>query len=195
MKIFKFILGFTTVCLALQVEAGVPRQSWAHVDAVMQLQPNGVKLEHDNALDRLLIQEAFARWGIGHDEGQLDVVRSLFTADAELIVLLGSKEPIDSAKGVDNIVSTVANSLQQQQDQRRHAMTNIVVDRLTETEATAIAYGIVTKASDGLILAASVIYKGELVKEADGVWRFSRFVIGMDHYAGQPIDPLQGDEE
>ena len=194
MKLIQGILLVSALILSVQLQAGVPRQSWAHLDGVMKLQPNGVKVESENVLNRLLIQEAFSRWGIAHDEGQLDVVRSLFTRDAELIVLLGSKEPIDSAKGVDNIAKTVANSLAQQQDQRRHAMINIVIDKLTENRASAIAYGIVTKASDGLTLGASVIYYGDLVKEDDGVWRFSRFIIGIDHYAGQRIDPVLGDE-
>lgn len=164
-----------------------PRQSWAHKDGVVQLQKNGTKIEAESAVNRLLIQEAFARWGIAHDEGQLEVVRSLFTKDGEVQVMLGSKELLDSAKGNDNIVKMVANSLSQQQDQRRHAMTNIVIDKLTQNEATGIAYGIVTLAKDGLTLGASVIYRGELKKEADGVWRFSKFVIGMDYYAGKRI--------
>jgi hypothetical protein len=102
-------------------------------------------------------------------------------------VLLGSKDPIDSAEGQDEIVRTVGNSLQQQQDQRRHVITNIVIDRLTEKEASAVAYGIVAISKDGLSLGASVIYSADLRREADGVWRFSKFVIGMDHYAGQKI--------
>jgi hypothetical protein len=163
-----------------------PRQSWAHVDGVVQLKKNGTKIDNESAVNRLLIQEAFARWGIAHDEGQLEVVRSLFTSDGEVQVLLGSKQLLDSAKGVDNIVKMVANSLAQQHDQRRHAMVNIVIDKLTTNQASAIAYGIVTLANDGLTLGASVIYQGELKKQA-GVWRFSRFVIGMDHYAGQKI--------
>ena len=64
-------------------------------------------------------------------------------------------------------------------------MTNIVIDRLSANEATTIAYGIVTIAADGLSLGATVIYSAELRKEADGVWRFSKFVIGMDEYAGR----------
>ena len=40
-----------------------------------------------------------------------------------------------------------------------------------------------TIAADGLSLGATVIYSAELRKEEDGVWRFSKFVIGMDDYA------------
>jgi hypothetical protein len=167
--------------------ATFPRQAWASKDGVVDLKPNGVKIEDDSALNRLLIQEAFARWGIGHDEARLDVVRSLFTKDAEVRVLRGSREPIDSASGVDNIVKMIANSLPQQADQRRHAMINVVIDKLTKTEASATCYGIVSVAADGLTVGASVIYSANLRREADGVWRFSKFVIGMDDYAGRRI--------
>ncbi len=35
-------------------------------------------------IDRLMIHETFARWGIAWDEGRLDVIRSLFTEHGEL---------------------------------------------------------------------------------------------------------------
>ncbi len=62
-------------------------------------------------------------------------------------------------------------------------MTNVVLESLTADRALALAYGIVTMAKKGqLALASSVIYRGELAKGADGIWRFSRFAIGMDIY-------------
>jgi hypothetical protein len=184
------LIEFLITCLPISSTAtlvGEPRQGWAHKDGVMSLKSNCPTIDAESAVNRLLIHEAFARWGIAYDEAQFEVIRSLFTKGAELVVLLGSKEPINSAKGSDAIVDSVANALRQQQDQRRHAITNVVIDRLTENEASAIAYGIVIVANDGLSLGASVIYFGDLRCEADGVWRFSKFVIGMDHYAGQRI--------
>jgi hypothetical protein len=180
-----------SVFIGMSAQAGEPRRGWAHIDGVVKLQKNGVKIEAENTLDRLLIQEAFSRWGIAYDEGQLDVVRSLFTKDAQFQAVLGSKEPIDAATGVDQIVRSVQNAVTQQKDQRRHAISNVVIDKLTDNEATAIAYGIVIIANDGLTLGATVIYHGELKKEADGVWRFSKFIIGMDYYAGKQIVPLK----
>jgi F0F1-type ATP synthase epsilon subunit len=181
----------TLICSALVISstalASSPRQSWASKDGVVDLKANGVKIEAENALNRLLIQEAFARWGVGYDEARLDVLRTLFTRDAEFRVLQGSREPIASASGIDEIIKNVANALPQQSDQRRHAMTNIVIDRLTKNEATAIAYGIVTIAADGVSVGVSVIYSANLRREQDGVWRFSKFVIGMDDYSGKRI--------
>lgn len=167
--------------------AGSPPQAWAHKSGIVKLQPNGVHLAADDVRNRLLIQEAFARWGIAYDEGRLDVVRSLFTKDAVYEVTLGSATPIARAVGPEEVVKNVSNSMQQQADQRRHAISNVVIDRLTRDEATAIAYGIVTVANDGLTLGATVIYSADLRREADGVWRFSKFIIGMDDYAGRLI--------
>jgi hypothetical protein len=67
-------------------------------------------------------------------------------------------------------------------------MTNILIEKLTETECQALAFGVVTGAADGLFLAASVYYKGELRLESDGMWRFNYFFIGMDTYAGRKPD-------
>ena len=58
-----------------------PPQHWASKVGWVDLKPNGVALESSNVLDRLLIQEAFYRWGIAWDEARLEVVRSLFTKE------------------------------------------------------------------------------------------------------------------
>lgn len=159
-----------------------PQQHWASRSGLVDLQPNGIVLESSNVLDRMLIQEAFYRWGIAWDEARLDVVRSLFTNDGELVITQGSNKPISRRVGPDVIAKYVDDVSRGQADQRRHAMTNVIIDRLSTHEATTIAYGIVTIAANGLSLGATVIYSGELRKEFDGVWRFSRFVIGMDDY-------------
>ena len=164
-------------------ETSFPPQHWATKVGWVDLQPNGVAVESSSVLDRMLIHEAFYRWGIAWDEARLEVVRSLFTLQGELVITRGSDRPTSRHVGPDVIAKYVEDASKVQADQRRHAMTNVVIDRLTANEATAIAYGIVTVAANGLSLGATVIYSAELRREADGVWRFSRFVIGMDDYA------------
>jgi DNA repair protein RadA/Sms len=58
-------------------------------------------------------------------------------------------------------------------------------ESLQSDRAVCIAYGVVTIANDGLSLGATVIYSADLVRAPDGLWRFSRLLIGMDGYAGQ----------
>lgn len=164
-------------------QATSPPQHWASKVGLVDLQINGVAVESASVLDRLLIQEAFHRWGIAWDEARLEVVRSLFTKDGELIITRGSSKPISRHLGPDVIAKYVDSASKVQADQRRHAMSNVVIDRLTANEATAIAYGIVTIAANGLSLGATVIYSAELRKDSGGVWRFLKFVIGMDDYA------------
>lgn len=177
-------LVFSVIAVNAQAET-MPRPGWAHAADLVHLQINGKAATTDNVLDRLLIQEVFARWGVGYDEGRLDVIRSLFTSDAVYDVTLAGSKTMAHKVGPDNIVAGVRESLRQQADQRRHAISNIIIDRLTADEATAIAYGVVTVAADGLSLGATVIYSANLRRESDGVWRFSKFVIGMDEYAAR----------
>ena len=182
---------FATILIGLVASAAeadsFPAQGWAHSAGLVNLQPNGKSVTTDNVLDRMLIQEAFYRWGISWDEARLDVISSLFTKDGVIEITLGSGKPIGRYVGTEAIVKYVKSVLKVQADQRRHAMSNIVIDRMSNNEATTIAYGIVTIAADGLSLGATVIYSADLRKEADGVWRFSKFVIGMDEYAGRKV--------
>ena len=79
---------------------------------------------------------------------------------------------------VDHVAAT-------QTDQRRHAVSNIDVTPTSDTSATARAYGIVTAADEtGLRIAVSCAYTADLTFGTDGLWRFARLWIGMDHYAG-----------
>lgn len=172
------------------IVASSPPQAWAHQLGLVRLNANGTPLVRDVVSDRLLIMEAFSRWGIAYDEGQPQVIGSLFTDDATYVVTEGSAAPLVTMQGRKTIVTGVMKVLRAQNDQRRHAMSNVVIERMDGTSAMALAYGIVTIADgDTLTLGASVIYTADLVKGGDGVWRFSRFVIGMDKYVGTKPQP------
>ena len=166
--------------------ADMPRQNWATTDKLLELKPLQ-KIDPASLTDRMMIADVFARWGIAYDEGWLDVVRSLFTEDGVLDGQSGSAKPGSGPTmhyvGRDAIAKAVERDRARQGDQRRHAMSNVVIDQLTKDTATAFAYGVVTAAgNDELYLGASVLYRAELKKQTDGVWRLQRFVIGIDSY-------------
>ena len=48
---------------------------------------------------RVMITEAFSRFGIAYDEAQLPVLASLFTEDALLEVADGQGEPFEKTRG------------------------------------------------------------------------------------------------
>ena len=159
-----------------------PRQGWAHADGVISLCLNQ-PIAPAQAIDRLMINETFARWGIAWDEGRLDVIRSLFTEHGELLILEATAKPLQHLKGHDAILEHVRRTYATQADQRRHAISNIVLDQLDPSRATALAYGVVTAVKGGqILLGATVVYRGELIKHPTSGWQFEKFFIGMDAY-------------
>src|SRR3984957_4945107 len=178
----------------------VPVQAWAHREGLVHLEPLApAAWTPGTGAARLQIAEAFSRFAIGHDEARVDVLMSCFTADGVLQVAQGHAEPFAVHHGRTAIGAELGRIIGQQADQRRHLISNIVVERLDATTARALAYGLVSGvgASYGLRLGASVIYVADLAREADGCWRFTSFFIGMDAYAGdkpapQPLLPGNG---
>lgn len=160
-----------------------PRQGWAHEDGRIAMRANGAADVLDDPMAYLQIHEAFARYGMAHDEVQIRVLDSMFTDDALLEVADGSGTPFQTVRGRTAIIANFANVLSQQRDQRRHCFSNILIESLTATEAQALAYALVSVAADGLILGATVFYSASLRREgAKGPWRFSKMFIGMDAY-------------
>lgn len=157
-----------------------PRQAWATKDGAVKIGPNAAPVT--SALDMLLIQQAFARYGMAYDEGLSPVLATLFTQDAAVEVAEGSARPFQKVEGLKAILANFSNTFGQQADQRRHCFSNIIVEEATETTARALAYALVSVASHGgLIISVAVIYTANLRKEG-GLWKFSRLFIGMDVY-------------
>lgn len=162
-----------------------PRQAWAHRDKKIDLRRlEATDWSPEAVAARMQISEAFSRFGVAHDEARTDVVGSCFTQDAVFEVAQGQGVAFVHYEGRETIIARLTGIIAEQGDQRRHAMTNVLVESLTSDTASAIAYGVVSVAADGLTLGATVLYVADLKKEADGVWRFSYFYIGMDNYAG-----------
>jgi hypothetical protein len=166
----------------------VPEQAWAHKSGKIILKAQDANSASLSAADRLLIHEVFARFGIAYDEVRLDVMRTLFTDDISFEVSDGAKTLVQQ-RGRDEVLAILTSALSQQADQRRHLIGNVVIDRHTKSTVSALAYGIVTVAADGLSLGGTVFYSTDLRREKDGVWRFSRLLIGMDTYAGKKPTP------
>lgn len=163
-----------------------PPKFWGSREGKIDVRPLGESpLPPEQVADRLLISEAFSRFGVGHDENRLDVVLSTMTDDVVMETGNGSATPQVSLHGKDAVAARLGPNLPRMYGQRRHCMTNVLVDDFTGTTASAIAYGIVSRAADGFVLQASVLYAARLRKEADGFWRFTYFFIGCDDYAGE----------
>jgi hypothetical protein len=170
-----------------------PRQAWAHRDRLVDLQSAAPASWTPAAIQaRLQIADTFYRFAIAHDEARIDVLASCFTENGRLHVSQARAEPFTSHQGRSSIGAALAHIIAQQHDQRRHLISNIVVEALGDFTATAIAYGLISVASPdgGLHLGCSAIYLADLALEHDGCWRFASFHIGIDAYAGIRPAPL-----
>ena len=161
-------------------QTAAPPRAWLTDAKILDLAPVALSTA-SNPIDYLLVQDVINRWGIAYDEGRLDIIEELFTDDAAYIVYRGTPEPIIDMQGRTNILESVRTVMQRQNDQRRHAVSNIVLNALSDDRAKAVAYGIVAIPGDEIIIGASVAYSADLRKE-DGRWRFSRFAVAMDRY-------------
>lgn len=161
-----------------------PEKFWASNQGLIDLQRLGdVPFSIEQIRDRMLIEEAFNRFAMAHDENRVEVVLSCMTDDVAFECSLGSATEFARFDGRDALRAQLSTGIIAMPGQRRHCISNVIVDRLDQSTATAYAYGVVTRADQGLILQATVMYAGELRKEPDGFWRFTRFFIGMDEYA------------
>lgn len=132
-----------------------------------------------DVVDRVLIQEAFSRWGVAYDKDRMDVLASLFTDDAHLEVAVLGGKPFLSVRGREAVLDQIKQVRDLPSAPKKHLFSNIIIEALEKERAAAAAYTLVITA-DGSGLPSTAMYSGRLVKEADGFWRFSYLLLDRD---------------
>lgn len=131
--------------------------------------------------DRLAIHELFATYAHTYDQGRLDDLADLWTEDAvfEIRGSIGSMPTVMA--GRDQIVAHMrARHEATRPVQRRHVITNVVVESLDGDTATAAATLLLGSTLDGLLsLPVTGRYEDELAR-VDGRWRIRRQVLTLD---------------
>lgn len=162
------------------------RPGWAHTDGIVDLKENPTKRDDLVSVeDRALIEEMFARYGIAFDDRRLNALSSLFTEDVSYEIVCASKDvKVEVAEGRDELLANTQEAWRLLNDQRRHHLTNVVLDKVDDEHVKAIAYGIVVLAGNPNVLAATAVYSADVVL-VDAQWRFSKFIIATDAYQGR----------
>jgi len=106
------------------------------------------------------------------DTGDLAGLRSVFTADAELVLADGT------AHGVDAIAARYAPFFASARTSRHH-LTNLEVLAASDTEIEASAYLLVVTERAGNVSIASGTYRDHLLRQ-DGAWLIQRKAISME---------------
>jgi hypothetical protein len=128
-----------------------------------------------------MIGERVHRYGWGYDERDPGQLADCFTADGVWEGSIMGADQVGPFVGRDAVVAFLAGFWDVQTDQRRHIFTNVVVDDLTGTTATAHAYLLLTASSDATMTpVTNGPYRLEMRKEEGGVWRIARLTAGFD---------------
>lgn len=131
--------------------------------------------------DRLEILELFPRYAHTYDEGRLDRLGELFTEDAtfEIHGSIGAMPAV--MEGRQGIVEHMSARYRETRPaQRRHIITNVVIEELTADTARIAAYLLLgTTSADQLSLPVTGRYTDDL-RKVDGRWRIHRQVLRLD---------------
>jgi 3-phenylpropionate/cinnamic acid dioxygenase small subunit len=131
------------------------------------------RAEENQMADYSQVSNTFARYASAMDDNDYEMLRSVFTDDATFTVDITGGPTVGPYEGADAIVEFIGSTTEEQQDQRRHVITNVRLDGDA-------AYG---------ILALFVTADGELTVQATGVYevalageppRFSSMYLTLD---------------
>jgi hypothetical protein len=125
--------------------------------------------------DYAQVCNVFARYASAMDDNNFEVLRSVFTADASFTVDITGGPTVGPYQSGDAIVEFISSTTQEQQDQRRHVITNV---RLEDDAAYGVLSLFVTAAGE-LTVQTTGVYKVTLA-DAGGVPAFSSMYLTLD---------------
>lgn len=127
------------------------------------------------AEDRWLISDALSKYVWGYDEGDFALLGDAFTEDAVAGGKVANSElcwgPMNGRKEIVGVLSSIRAT---QTDQRRHTISNILFDELTDTTAKVRCNLVLVATENGLPrLVSGGWYRCTLVKQGE-TWRINR---------------------
>ena len=131
--------------------------------------------------DHSAILNTLGKWAYGYDTPDMDAMRECFTKDAELTMTIAGGDLIGPFSGIDAVMKLFSDSLEGQNDQRRHLTVNTYVAEEGADSATVRSVLTLLAIADGkLAVLSSGTYEDRMVREADGVWRIAKRHIALD---------------
>jgi len=157
-----------------------PEPGWARHSG-FTVQPCAPAPDTARIFDRMLVAERIYRYGWAYDERDCTALNDCFTAQAVWEGRLMGVDQIGPHKGRDTVVTWLSGFWDEQNDQRRHLFTNVIVDEPSGMETTAHAYLLLASSSEGRTSVVSAgPYRFTLAYEDDCIWRIAHLVGGFD---------------
>jgi uncharacterized protein (TIGR02246 family) len=127
------------------------------------------------------IENVLNRYSIAYDDNDMAEMADTFAEDAVLSMRIAGGDLIGPFEGKAAVMKLMTDSLASQTDQRRHVTTNMAVRKETEDAATVNSYLTLISVEGGTAtLLSTGKYEDELVREADGAWRFTKRHLELD---------------
>lgn len=130
--------------------------------------------------DRVLIAETAYRYAWAFDEHDRRVLAACFWPNARFVGSFMGTEDVGPFDGRDAIVEWLGGAMDLQMHQRRHHVTNLIVDSLTSTTARVGAFLHMTAVVDQDILAITAGFYRIAMEKDDEVWRIREMFAGFD---------------
>ncbi|MGY1743483.1 MULTISPECIES: nuclear transport factor 2 family protein [unclassified Blastococcus] len=127
------------------------------------------------------IENVLNRYSIAYDQNDMAEMADTFADSAVLTMRIAGGDLIGPFEGKEAVMKLMTDSLASQTDQRRHVTTNLAIRKETDDSASVESYLTLISVQDGkATLLSTALYQDELVKEADGAWRFTKRHIELD---------------
>jgi hypothetical protein len=153
--------------------------AWAHAGGFLSLEaPRAVPTTLQEIADRDLARESALRYSYAYDERRLDVLHALLTPDAKFSISISGGE-VHTESGRETVIEWLSGIMDGQDDQRRHLVTNVIIDDITDSTAVVVTYLAVYSVRETAQLATTGFYRFELAKEGP-IWLVSHIFDGLD---------------
>lgn len=124
-----------------------------------------------------------AQWALGYDSRNRAMMRDAFTRDARFIYRSPAfREPL-VFEGIDEVMRLFEEALASQRDQRRHAISTHLVERVDKTTVRITSYLtllVITSPARSPVVQSSGVYRDTLVLQRDGKWRIKVRDLTLD---------------
>jgi hypothetical protein len=157
-----------------------PLPAWSRIRNILNL-----TLAKDRKLiapldDRSLIQESLHRYCWGFDERNIEILDEVFDIDAQWEAIVMGESTVGPFVGKAQVLEWLGRFWNYQKDQRRHLITNFIVEEITEDSATALAYLLLSGSSRSKSAVEITGWYRMGYKKRGGVWRIHRLYAGFD---------------
>jgi hypothetical protein len=132
------------------------------------------------AMDRLAIMERLNRYAWGYDVPDFEMLKDSFTTDAVFLTHMENGAQWGPLHGRSVIVDWMLNVKRGQSGQKRHLITNVAFDELSDVRAIVRCFLMVTTAAEGAVkLTTTGSYRIEMGREGDA-WRIRKLDLLLD---------------